>query len=321
MKTNIQKKHLLKSRIPLESISSIEVISYFATSLFGKNSEEDILWDITKNCIGQLGLDDCVIYLFDKNQTFLMQKAAYGPKNPVNLEIVQPIAIPKGKGIVGTVAATGKAELIDDTSKDPRYILDDSFRYSEIAVPIIYDGEVLGVIDSEHPEKAFYTDWHLRMLTVIANLCANKIVRIRSEKKLAAKECELDQFKAKIKEFKSQKEGFRLPVASTEGTHYFPIEEIIRLEADRNYTIFHLTSHRQFVSSKTLKEYEIMLQNHQFLRIHKSHLVNGQHVMGLTANKASVVLRDKSVAEISRRKREFLFEHLRVISQNQKIAA
>lgn len=320
MKTSTQKP-LSTSGLPSESISSIEVISYFATSLFGKNSEEDILWDITKNCIGKLGLEDCVIYLFDENHRFLTQKAAYGPKNPVNLEIAQPILIPKGKGIVGSVAATGIAERIADTSKDPRYILDDDFRYSEIAVPIIYDDEVLGVIDSEHHEKSFYTDWHLRMLTVIANLCANKIVRVRSEKKLAATECELARFRAKINEFKSQKEGFRLPVASTEGTHYFPIEEIIRLEADRNYTVFHLTSHRQFVSSKTLKEYEIMLQNHQFLRIHKSHLVNGQHVMGLTANKASVILRDKSVAEISRRKRDFLFEHLRVISQHQKIAA
>lgn len=320
MKTSTQRP-LSTSGLPLESITGIEVISYFATSLFGKNSEEDILWDITKNCIGQLGLQDCVIYLFDEDRRFLSQKAAYGPKNPVNLEITQPISIPKGKGIVGSVAATGKAEVIEDTSKDPRYILDDNFRYSEIAVPIIYNEEVLGVIDSEHPEKAFYTDWHLRMLTVIANLCANKIIRVRSEKKLAATECELAQFRAKIKEYKSQKEGFRLPVASTEGTHYFPIEEIIRLEADRNYTIFHLTTNRRFISSKTLKEYEIMLQNHQFLRIHKSHLVNGQHVIGLTANKSSVILRDKSVAEISRRKRDLLFEHLRVISQSQKIAA
>ena len=98
MKT-INQRHLLKSHLPLESISSIEVISYFATSLFGKNSEEDILWDITKNCIGQLGLEDCVIYLFDEHQQFLMQKAAYGPKNPVNLEISQPIAIPKFSSI------------------------------------------------------------------------------------------------------------------------------------------------------------------------------------------------------------------------------
>ena len=52
--------------------------------------------------------------------------------------------IPVGKGIVGSVAETGKAELIKDTSKDPRYIVDDQLRYSEISVPIISDNKVLG---------------------------------------------------------------------------------------------------------------------------------------------------------------------------------
>jgi len=79
------------------------------------------------------------------------------------------------------VAASGKAEIIGDTTKDPRYIVDDQFRYSEITVPMISDGKVLGVIDCEHSKKNFFTTKHLSILTTIASLCANKIVRARAE--------------------------------------------------------------------------------------------------------------------------------------------
>ncbi|MBA4850748.1 GAF domain-containing DNA-binding protein [Emticicia sp. BO119] len=291
-------------------LNTIEIISYFATSLFGKNTEEDIIWDIAKNCIGKLGLEDCVIYLFDNKQENLLQKAAYGPKNPVNFEIYKPIVIPKGKGIVGTVAKTGVAEVIENTSDDIRYIVDDECRLSEITVPIIYNSEILGVIDSEHAQRAFYRDWHLQILTAIANLCANKIYGVRIKEKLQEKEQKLALFQEKIEALKNQKQSFRLPLSSTGGTQFFPVEEIIRLEADRNYTILYLTDKRKFVSSKTLKEYEITLTNHQFLRVHKSHLVNQKHIVSLSANRESLILKDASEVEISRRKKEEVYEHL-----------
>ncbi len=117
----------------------------------------------------------------DEERNVLVQKAAHGPKSPRQFEINQPIEIQPGKGIVGSVALSGRAEIIPDTTKDPRYIVDDEQRYSEISVPIIYDGKVLGVIDCEHSKKRFFTQKHLSILTTIASLCANKIVRARAE--------------------------------------------------------------------------------------------------------------------------------------------
>jgi LytS/YehU family sensor histidine kinase len=111
----------------------------------------------------------------------LVQKAAYGPKSPREFELNRPIGIEPGKGIVGSVAFSGKAEIIQDTTKDPRYIVDDTPRLSEISVPIVYDGRVLGVIDCEHSKKRFFTQKHLSILTTIASLCANKIIRVRAE--------------------------------------------------------------------------------------------------------------------------------------------
>lgn len=172
------KKSEQEQRINLE----VEMaVNHFSTSLFNRNTVDEVLWDLAKNCISRLNFVDCVIYLKDESGKKLIQKAAYGIKNPKDYEIYNPIEIQIGNGIVGSVAASGTAEIINDTSKDERYIIDDAARLSEIAIPIKSGTEVLGVIDSEHPEKGFFNEKHQRILTTIASLCANKIERIRTE--------------------------------------------------------------------------------------------------------------------------------------------
>jgi len=118
----------------------------------------------------------------------LVQKAAYGPKNPKDFEIENPLEIPVGKGIVGNVVKSGKAEIVYDTSRDSRYIADDDNRLSEIAVPIIYQGKVIGVIDSEHSKRRFFNEEHLRILSTIASICSTKIAKAQSD--VAAQERE-----------------------------------------------------------------------------------------------------------------------------------
>lgn len=171
--------HLLLRRRRKKYID--KTIDYFANSVYGQNSETEICWDIARNCISQLHFEDCVVYLLNPVTNRLVQKAAYGPKNPKGHEIINPLEIEPGKGIVGTVAQTGKALLIKDTSKDTRYILDDEQRFSELAVPIMHDNKVIGVIDSEHPAKNFFTEDHLKALTLIASISANKIAEATAE--------------------------------------------------------------------------------------------------------------------------------------------
>ena len=200
-------------------------INYFSTSLFGKNTVDEILWDVAKNCIGSLGFVDCVIYLLDENKQLLIQKAAYGHKNPNDFEIYKPIDIPVGEGIVGNVAKLGTALLVDDTSKDPRYIPDDKARLSELAVPLIYNDKVIGVIDSEHPEKNFFTQHHLDILNTISSLCANKVIRamaeVEREKALKA-QLEAEKIKSfdelKTKLFTNVSHELRTPLTLIVGT-------------------------------------------------------------------------------------------------------
>lgn len=154
-----------------------QTIDYFANSAYEHSSAGDIFLDICRNCISRLGFEDCVIYVPDEEQRVLVQQAAFGPKNKGQGEIANPIIIPMGAGIVGYVASSQQAEIIPDTATDKRYIVDDERRLSELTVPVIHEGKLLAIIDSENRKRNFFTKDHLRALQSIASLCAAKISR------------------------------------------------------------------------------------------------------------------------------------------------
>ncbi|WP_367387930.1 ATP-binding protein [Lewinella sp. LCG006] len=162
----------------------LTIINNFATSLLRQNTVEEIIWSITTNVIAKLGFVDCVVYLLDEDRQVLVQKAAHGEKNPAAHEIINCLEIPFGKGIVGYVAQSGKSIIIKDTSTDSRYIFDDALRFSELAVPIILDGKVIGVIDSEHPERNFFTNDDLYLLETVAAMSASRISHAQAQEKL-----------------------------------------------------------------------------------------------------------------------------------------
>lgn len=188
MKVENSNAELLKQQKFLNAVNA------FSAKLINTYSVKEIVEEITSNVVQDFGFTDCVIYLINANKNLLSQVSAFGVKEKDG-ELVNPIFIEVGKGIVGTVAETGKPILVNDISNDPRYIMDVEQGLSELAVPIISEGEVIGVIDSESPEKDFYTEKHLETLTTIANLTASKIRNaINAEQKtlaeLALKESE-----------------------------------------------------------------------------------------------------------------------------------
>src|SRR5690348_7585893 len=85
-----------------QKLRSQEILTRFATALYGQNTVEEIFWDVARDSVGLLGFIDCVVYLVDDTADVLVQKAAYGPKNLVPYEILDPMEVPVGKGIVGT---------------------------------------------------------------------------------------------------------------------------------------------------------------------------------------------------------------------------
>ncbi|MBC7535549.1 MAG: response regulator transcription factor [Ferruginibacter sp.] len=105
---------------------------------------------------------------------------------------------------------------------------------------------------------------------------------------------------------------FRIAVPSNEGVYFFTIDEILRLEADRSYTHIHLVGKRPFIASKTLKHFEEMLEEFQFIRTHKSHLVNPRHITRVSNDNEFVILTDGSKVDVSRRKKEDVLQQLKL---------
>jgi two-component system, LytTR family, response regulator len=86
-------------------------------------------------------------------------------------------------------------------------------------------------------------------------------------------------------------------------------DEIIRLQAESNYTHIFMKDNKVFVSAKTLKEYDELLQGHGFLRVHKSHLVNSIHIQAYD-RQGILLMTDSTTVEVARRKKEFLQQSL-----------
>lgn len=170
--------------------SRFELLNKFAHLLLEAESESDVAWSIAKQAIAHLEFEDCVVYLKVPNGNDLIQAAAHGPKNPVDFDILNPIVIPFGKGIVGAAASTGQVQLVADVRQDPRYIVDDDHRLSELAVPMMHQGECVGVVDSEDRRPAFYTEDHVSVLETVAALGAARIVHIRAMNQLEASRTE-----------------------------------------------------------------------------------------------------------------------------------
>ncbi len=179
-----------------------KTIDYFANSGYEHSNTDDILWDITRNCISRMGFEDCVIYLVDEDRQILVQRAAYGAKSPKKFEILNPIEIPMGKGICGYVAKTGIAEIINNTLKDKRYVVDDEVRQSELVVPIIHNEKIIGVIDSENKRKNFFNTKHLQTLQTIASICAAKISLSMAVEKMQKAVKQLEELNGKMLEAK-----------------------------------------------------------------------------------------------------------------------
>lgn len=189
----------LRNKKLSENQRYLSAINGFVTKLLTKEDIGEIAWEIAENVIEEFGYEDCVIYILNEEENCLDQLAAYGPKMAKDRTIVNPIKIKFGQGIVGSVAKSGIAEIIADTSLDERYVVDDAIRLSEITVPIIADGRVIGVIDSEHADKNFFNNEHLATLTTIANLASNRLKNAKAKRQQLRAENELRENETKLR--------------------------------------------------------------------------------------------------------------------------
>lgn len=177
-------KSIATGKSDSELSTFLEVIHRFSVSVSKIDSVDDVLWKITKELVPDLNLLDCVIYKVNYADKSLKQVAAYGVKNKQDFDIDNKLTLNFGEGHAGIVAKTGKSLLIEDCSKSPDYIADVELAGSEIDVPIKINNNVIAVISSEHPDKGFYTEFHLKLFEVIASIAVGTLVKIYEKNEL-----------------------------------------------------------------------------------------------------------------------------------------
>ncbi|NBU91924.1 MAG: DNA-binding response regulator [Flavobacteriia bacterium] len=103
----------------------------------------------------------------------------------------------------------------------------------------------------------------------------------------------------------------KLVLKTQESVHVVDLGEIVRCEADKNYTFFYLNNGKKILVSRTLKDFELLLANHGFFRVQQSHLINIDYIDRYDKIEGgSVIMKDGASVPLSTAKKEQFFQLL-----------
>jgi len=115
-----------------------------------------------------------------------------------------------------------------------------------------------------------------------------------------------------LKHFQSDLKKIALPTSN--GLTIIPVKDIIRCEAEVNYTQFFLVQKNKMLVTKTLNEYDELLNDYDFIRVHNSHLINLHQVKNDSRGEGgTVIMSDGSSVDVSRRKKEEFLKRLEAL--------
>lgn len=114
-----------------------------------------------------------------------------------------------------------------------------------------------------------------------------------------------------LSQMKTNGSAKKIRLASDNEVQFVPVNDIIRIESSSNYSIVYFTGRTKMLVSKTLKEFEEQLSTHNFLRVHHSHLINLEHVIGYKNQDGGyIIVQGNDAIEISRRKKQEVMKRL-----------
>ena len=150
-------------RLPVESLL-LDVADVLATSLDLDTTVRRVAEVVRKVIDYEIF---AILLLNEKTQELRFRfQVGYPP------EFAERSRIKVGEGVTGQAAQLRQAVLIDDVTKDPRYIEAVPNVRSELAIPLITKNRVIGVIDIEAREPGYFTEEHVNVLTLVASRMA-----------------------------------------------------------------------------------------------------------------------------------------------------
>jgi sigma-B regulation protein RsbU (phosphoserine phosphatase) len=148
----------------------------------------ELLTKIASTMRGLINYDAFSILVVDHDAKALRHLFSIRYDQRVNIDNV-----PLGKGLTGAAAESRDVVRVHDTTKDPRYIASHPDIRSEVAVPLIVQDRVLGVMDLESESISYFTDDHVRTLTLLAPQVASSVENARLYQEIAQRERRLEE--------------------------------------------------------------------------------------------------------------------------------
>lgn len=103
----------------------------------------------------------------------------------------------------------------------------------------------------------------------------------------------------------------KIGISAVEGIHFIRLSDIVRLEAEDNYTHFFVLGGDKITTAKTIKTYEDVLSRYNFLRVHKKNIVNMNYMKKFSKDDSFLELENSERVEVSRRKRPVIMDAMR----------
>ncbi len=121
---------------------------------------------------------------------------------------------------------------------------------------------------------------------------------------------ELTTYVDKLKQQNLQEN--KIMINTNEGAIFVKVGDIVKLESESNYTIIYLENNKKIIASKTLSVFEEMLESLNFMRVHRSFVINLTKIKNIDNDNGNYFARmtDGSKVEISRRKKKDFFEKI-----------
>ena len=214
--------------------------------------------------------------------------------------------------VLGTAdnANTGRSII---TSLQPDLV------FLDIEMPYGNAFEMLNSLGAAHFEIIFITAFNNYAIDAFRYSAMDYILKpvnideLQHAVKKAAQQIELKTMSSRIDTLlhnlkTTQPAARRLALPTTQGFIFVNTEDILRLEASGNYTFLYLKTNEKMVVSRTLKEFEEMLDRRQFTRVHHSHIINHHYIKKYYRGRGGFVeMEDNTTIEVSiRKKDEFL---------------
>lgn len=149
---------------------------------------DELLGKIAETVRGLINYDAFSILLVDEQHKVLRHRVSVRHDKRVKIDNV-----PLGKGITGAAAESREPVHVDDTLADPRYIASHPDLRSEVAIPLIVQDRVVGVMDLESDRVAFFTDEHVRTLSLLAPQIATSVENARLYEEVAQRQRRMEE--------------------------------------------------------------------------------------------------------------------------------